>query len=455
MDPNLRLDSWYWVCRGLILNHEHGRWISRQERIRTVRAPPMGTPIEDRIVSCLEWDHYGPSFSGEIHRFECRRINECTYEITDHEMGIRVHLPVSRVMTPNFNVVQWYAQQLKRIFVEMVPEFEQRKFQDDDSDDDNNSNNGQISTVMRQPRVGSPYPTDTCNNQPSRSCSVQSMIMGPQEIEVFGIEIPRVVPPKDCISALQQNAAMTKDFTQLIPKPIIVVVHIEGQPARALIDTGSLADFMSLNLAEQLKVPKKQLKKPLTIQLVVQGSRSKVNYGVNAQIQYQGTDYKRYFDVINLQHYDLILGTPFLFQHKIMIGFNSPRVVLGSTDPLPIEGTQVSTLESRATEIYSEQIDRAREYLLKMAKPLCTPAGATILPPLREINHTIPLVDENKVYTWRPSRCPEALRPAWIEKKNVYLRSGRWKMTTTRNTCPMLLIPKVGSPTRLRVVVDL
>lgn len=28
-------------------------------------------------------------------------------------------------------------------------------------------------------------------------------------------------------------------------------------------------------------------------------------------------------------------------------------------------------------------------------------------------------------------------------------------MTTTRNTCPMLLIPKVGSPTRLRVVVDL
>jgi len=65
--------------------------------------------------------------------------------------------------------------------------------------------------------------------------------------------------------------------------------------------------------------------------------------------------------------------------------------------------TQVSTLESQATEIYSEQIDKAQEYLLKMAKPLCTLAGATKLPPLHEINHTIPLVDENKVYTWRPS----------------------------------------------------
>ena len=90
-----------------------------------------------------------------------------------------------------------------------------------------------------------------------------------------------------------------------------------------------------------------------------------------------------------------------------------------------------------------------------MAKPLCTSTGETELPLLRETNHTIPLIDENKIYTWRSSQCPEALRPAWIEKKNAYLRSGRWKMTTARNTCPMLLIPKVGNPTRLRVVVDL
>ena len=96
--------------------------------------------------------------------------------------------------------------------------------------------------------------------------------MEPREIEVFGIGIPRIVLPKDQISALQRNAATTKDFTCLIPKPIIVVVDVEGQPARLLIDTGSLADFMSLNLAEQLKISKIQLKKPLTIQLAVQGS---------------------------------------------------------------------------------------------------------------------------------------------------------------------------------------
>jgi len=47
------------------------------------------------------------------------------------------------------------------------------------------------------------------------------------------------------------------------------------------------------------------------------------------------------------------------------------------------------------------------------------------------------------------------MRELWIEKKNAYLKTGWWEMTAARNTCPMLLIPKAGTPPRLRVVVDL
>lgn len=145
----------------------------------------------------------------------------------------------------------------------------------------------------------------------------------------------------------------------------MIVVHINGHPARALIDTGSLA-----------------LEKPLTIQLAVQGSRSKVNFGTKARLQYQGIDCERYFDVMNLQNYDLILGTPFLYQHKAMVGLHSPRVVIGSTDPTEMKGPQVSVLESRAAEVYRDSMERAREYLRNLAKPLCSQAGATALPPL-------------------------------------------------------------------------
>jgi len=269
-------------------------------------------------------------------------------------------------------------------------------------------------------------------------------------IELNGIERSR-----GGYSTLQCNTAITRDFTHTIPCPVVVTVHIEGQPVRALIDTGSLADFMSLTLAEQLRVKRLPLEKPLTIQLAVQGSRSKVNFGTKVQFQYQGTDYDRYFDVINLQSYDLILGTPFLFQHQVLVGLNSPRVILGSKTPLAMKGPQVSVLESRATDIYEENLGRVREQLMAEAKPLCSQSGATALPPFRAINHSIPLIDENKIYPWRALHCPEALRPLWVEKKNTYLRTGRWEMTAARNTCPMLLLPKPGNPLRLRIVVDL
>ena len=43
-------------------------------------------------------------------------------------------------------------------------------------------------------------------------------------------------------------------YTPLQPCPVVVTVHVDEQPVRVLIDTGSLADCMSLMLAEQLCV---------------------------------------------------------------------------------------------------------------------------------------------------------------------------------------------------------
>ena len=92
-----------------------------------------------------------------------------------------------------------------------------------------------------------------------------------------------------------------------------------------------------------------------------------------------------------------------------------------------------------------EEVECARKELIEYARPLCKEMEETDLPPFRAINHEIPLIDVDKIYPWRPSRCPEAFRPQWIEKKNAYLKSGRWKITSARNTVPMMLIPKPGA----------
>src|SRR5688572_22712776 len=83
-----------------------------------------------------------------------------------------------------------------------------------------------------------------------------------------------------------------------IPTPLIVVVRINGHPARTLIDSGSLRAFMSSTIAEQLQLAKVELDSPLTVQLAVQGSRSKVNFGTYAHLEYQNISSRRYFDVI-------------------------------------------------------------------------------------------------------------------------------------------------------------
>jgi hypothetical protein len=260
------------------------------------------------------------------------------------------------------------------------------------------------------------------------------------EAHLFVIELNGQQIPAGTYPAIHRTAVVAKDFKHVILKPIVVTVHINGQPARALIDSGSLLDFMSVTLADQLKIPHTELAKPIVMQLAIQGSQSKVDHRAMAQLKYQSIDLKRYFDIINLQNYDLVLGTPFLFQHKVMIGLNPPRVVIGSVDQKPMKGEQVTTLESHMSEVYEENLDGVHAQLNELARPLCTKVSETSLPPLHAINHTIPLIDKGKIYPWQPSRCPEPMRPQWAEKQRSYLASGRWQVTSAGNTVPMLFI---------------
>jgi len=102
-----------------------------------------------------------------------------------------------------------------------------------------------------------------------------------------------------------------------------------------------------------------------------------VNYGARASLQYQTIDEDRHFDIINLQNYDLVLGTPFMFQHKILMGLNPSRMVVGSARALPMKGEEVTMLESRVSEIHHENLEKVREELKKLVQPLCAKASET------------------------------------------------------------------------------
>jgi len=258
------------------------------------------------------------------------------------------------------------------------------------------------------------------------------------------------------IVALEQNVARVKEPNRICPKPVVVVVNINGQPCRALLDSGSFSDFVSTTVADQLKLKLTLLDKPLPLQLAVSGSRGKVKPQATANLQYQMINEQRVFDIINVDSYDLILGTPFLFQHQVLLGMNPSQVNIRSAESLPIRGAQTLVLESRLTKIEIIRISALRDELRDYATDICKEAIETPLPPFRVINHVIPIIDEHKVYSWRPSKCPEPLKPLWRQKRDDYLASGRWQFRSGQNAVLMLMLykPSKDGIVRLRTVCD-
>ena len=77
--------------------------------------------------------------------------------------------------------------------------------------------------------------------------------------------------------------------------------------------------MISPSLIRGEKIEPFLLDKPIGIQLAVTGSKSVINYGANTTIKYEGRESKEYFDIINIDYYDAILGSPFLRKHEVII----------------------------------------------------------------------------------------------------------------------------------------
>ena len=82
----------------------------------------------------------------------------------------------------------------------------------------------------------------------------------------------------------------------------------------------------------------------------MQCSRSKINSCVTVNCSYQNIRDLQCFDVVNINDYDIILGMPWIYQHKVCIDLNPARIVIGSDEPLPIvSGTDTKYLLGAAS----------------------------------------------------------------------------------------------------------
>ncbi|KIM49068.1 hypothetical protein M413DRAFT_6276 [Hebeloma cylindrosporum] len=272
----------------------------------------MGLMLEDLIADILYrnqpyWlDDVTDVYEENRFKVSYHSENPEILIVRDNVWEEEVDLPMSFLQDEFFDLPNWYNDQIPKITKDWL-------FSSDDA---------------------SPYAEDDNRRQehPIPNPALIAWETIEYELELNGVQIPQGTYP-----AVQRNAASVK-ARRVVPKPIVITVKVNGHPARALLDSGSLGDFMSSTLADQLQVSREKLDLPLGLQLAVQGSRSKINAGAKAKIQYEGID-----------------------EHQICVGFNPARVIVGNDISQELKGSAVTNVaQSSAVSIEDDELAEAR-----------------------------------------------------------------------------------------------
>ncbi|KAE8220278.1 hypothetical protein CF326_g8782 [Tilletia indica] len=110
--------------------------------------------------------------------------------------------------------------------------------------------------------------------------------------------------------------------------PIVAKIKINGHDAKALFDSGSTADLVSAAFVDAHRLQSFKLEQPSPLQLAITGSRGKINRACFAKVTHGSCkDRSRYFDILNIDRYDVILGTSYQKDFGVLLNVSANDVV--------------------------------------------------------------------------------------------------------------------------------
>ena len=83
-------------------------------------------------------------------------------------------------------------------------------------------------------------------------------------------------------------------------------------------------------------IPTFKLESPVRLQLACVGSKSTINYGARSSIVFGNKHVEEYFDMANIDHYDVILGMLFLQRLGITLDFTGQGILRIGTYVVPM-----------------------------------------------------------------------------------------------------------------------
>ena len=128
-------------------------------------------------------------------------------------------------------------------------------------------------------------------------------------------------PFRTAVNAGSRPVSNAEDVTCLA-----AYIDINGVPAYTLFDSGSSTDSISPDFVCAANINTFKLEQPLVLQLGCVGSKGKINYGSNVGYKLSNIRGTHYFDVVNVDRYDAVVGIPFLQKHKVLLNFDQRSI---------------------------------------------------------------------------------------------------------------------------------
>ncbi|KAJ7020545.1 hypothetical protein C8F04DRAFT_1196522 [Mycena alexandri] len=140
-----------------------------------------------------------------------------------------------------------------------------------------------------------------------------------QQVErVSRIRRPDSLPS---VGLIDQPSRKLKDIACLTAE-----VEIGGCTAYVLFDSGSNTDSLTPEYAKGTECAVFRLEDQVTLQLGCVGSKSRINYGARAPVAFGGIKGHAYFDIVNVDRYDGIIGAPFMIKHRAILDFGKREI---------------------------------------------------------------------------------------------------------------------------------
>lgn len=134
-------------------------------------------------------------------------------------------------------------------------------------------------------------------------------------------------------------------------QPLTVLVDIGGHKALTLMDSGCTIKALSPTYGQSTGGKVHQLTNPHFLQLGTVGSRANFKYGTIMRTSYSDICEDVYFDVVNIDGYDAIVGTRFMRKHGVQLDFEKGLVLIrGVPAPTLTVGEEQALLAKRSSD---------------------------------------------------------------------------------------------------------